>query len=324
MWWLAFPKDQRRITVARCWVHELLPGGAENFSMGFAWNGENFDREVPHNITVRLNYCGPGVAGAPEVTNDIIHHKGSQSIYAFNRFDVPSNHLLSHRFGLRARVIGNYGPTATCRMWDALGWAYGNNYSRIEGPAGRSHYYDDTKNLAGQPNNSVGGFHAHARSRISGNTATIELGMFGNSNNWCFSSGSDPATLPDPLATGQQEEQRAFDGVTYAADPNDETVGVKIRDHSGTVLLSANPPVGCAISSWVQNLDNLPNTAAPSAWLTDLVSEYPWISDICPDPTSLTGGPGGTAPWSIAQALTRGDAANPGTGPFRNSPGGLP
>jgi hypothetical protein len=71
------------------------------------------------------------------------------------------------------------------------------------------------------------------------------------------------------------------------------------------------------------HMDIQTGTAAPGSWLSELLALYPWIAQIIPNPTSLTGGPGGSAPWSVAQALTRGDAANPNTGPFRDSPGGL-
>jgi hypothetical protein len=323
MWWLDYPKDQRRITVARCWVHELLPGGSNNYSMGFAWNGENVYRETPHDITVRLNYVGPGVASKPEVINDVLHHKGSQSIYAFNRFDVPDRHLLCHRFGLRARHIGNYAPTAILRMWDDRGWFYGNIYATMQGPAGRSAYYDDVKNLAGQPNNSVGGFHAHKRSRLAGNDASLSLGDTFDSN-WCFGTQPDPATLPDPIAAGCSLPRREFKGVVYAADPvDDPDRGIRIRAQTGPITLAAAPPAGCAITSWVDNLDAVPGDAAPAAWLADLLAEYPWVAGICPNPTSVTGGPNGSAPWSIAEGLTRGDAKDPNTGPHRDSPGGL-
>jgi hypothetical protein len=316
--WLAFPKDQRRITVARCWVHHLVGGGGTPDCMGFTWNGENFYREVPHDIVVRLNYCGPGEGG--ETTDDYVHHKGSKSIYAFNRFELPANHLLSHRFGLYTRAIGNYAPGCTCRMWDDRGWYFGNFYGNMEAPAGKSAYYSDTTNLI----QSVSGRHATTRCRISGNSAGIQLGVTFNQP-YCTSDSTHPDTLPDPRPAGDSKPERTYAGVTYAAHPpNDPDRGIKIRSHTGAITTEPAPPASCAISSWVANIDAAPSATAPASWVTDLRSEYPWVTDICPDPTSLTGGPGGSAPWSVAQGLVRGDLANPSVGPNRNSPGGLP
>jgi hypothetical protein len=320
MFILSDPKDQQRITVARCWLHELTAGGSLTTSHGFAWAEENAFREKHHDIVVRLNYVGPGEAGS-ETNSDFIHHKGSGSIYAFNRFEGGG--LLSHRFGLRTRSVGNYGPSKTVNAYDDLGWYYGNNFTTIIAPGGRSCYYDDTKNLAGEPNNSVGGFHANKRSRFAGSATGISLGSTFNAN-WCTGTSPDPETLPDPCACGMIKPARSFGGVNYAADnPNDPDVGVKIRAHSGTITQNTDSCVNLP-GGWVQNLDSQPGASAPGSWLTELLAAYPWIEDLCPNPTSLTGGPGGSAPWSIAQALTRGDAATPNTGPFRNSPGGLP
>ena len=136
----------------------------------------------------------------------------------------------------------------------------------------------------------------------------------------------DPATLPDPLACGGIKGLRTFNGITYAADdPAIPTSASKSERTPGRYQLGIGYWQGRAARfDWVQNLSSQPSTAAPGNWQTELFDEYPWIEDICPNPTSLTGGPGGSAPWSVAQALTRGDAANPNTGPFRNSPGGLP
>jgi hypothetical protein len=318
MFQLSNPPDQKRIIIARCWCHDILAGGSFGFSHMFGWTTQNQHREKAHNIIVRLNYCDGEAAGA---NSDLVHHKGSSATYALNRFN--SSGLLSHRFGLRARWIGNYGPSKSVNAWDDLGWYYGNSSSIIRGPAGRSCYYDDTKNLAGLPNNSVGGFHANKRSRFAGNSCTIDLGWTSGVN-WCTATSPDPATLPDPVACGMIKPARSFNGINYAADnPADPDVGVKIRAHSGSITLNTESCVNLP-GGWVQNLDSQPGASAPSSWLTELLTEHPWIADICPNPTSLTGGPGGSAPWSIAQGLTRGDAANPNTGPFRASPGGLP
>jgi hypothetical protein len=300
------PKDQQRITIARCWVHELLAGGSMGTSHAFAWADENGSREKHHDIVVRLNYIGPGLAPQPEVNSDWVHHKGSKSLYAFNRFDTSG--LLSHRFGLRTRSVGNYGPNAS--------WYFGNDFSELQAGAGRSAYYDDTRNRW----QSVGGFHATKRTRIAGNSSRIVLGFTAGAK-WC-TSASD-ATLPDAQPAGGIKPARSFEGVNYAADlPDDPDVGIKIRAHSGSITELTD--LTCIDGGQVQNLSSSPSTAAPDAWLTELLAEYPLIERICPNPTSLTGGPGGSAPWSVAQGLTRGDAGAPNTGPFRNSPGGLP
>jgi hypothetical protein len=323
MFMLADPKDQQRITIARCWIHEMVGGGSLGTSHGFAWAEENFYREKHHDIVARLNYVGPGEAGS-ETNSDFIHHKGSGSIYAFNRFEGAV--LLTHRFGLRTRAIGNYAPGANARFWDDLGWIYGNSYNEIQCPGGRSCYYDDTKNLASAPENSVGGFHAHKRSRISGNTGLIELGFLYTTADWCTGTpGTAPETLPDPCACGMIKPARSFEGVNYAADnPNDPDVGVKIRAHSGSISPNTTPCVNLP-GGWVQNLSSQPSNAAPDTWRDELFAQYPWIEEICPNPTSQTGGPGNSAPWSVAQGLNRGDhATSPSVGPNRNSPGGLP
>ena len=222
------------------------------------------------------------------------------------------------RFGLRKRMIGTYSPGSTVNAYDDLGWYFGNLCQTFQLPAGRSHYYDDTKNLAGLPNNSVGGFHASKRARYSGNQASLALGVFGNTASWCTATAPDPATLPDPLACGGIKQARTFSGVTYAADdPSDPDVGIKIRAHSGTI--TEEPP---ACIDWVQNLDSQPSAAAPAPGGMSCLRSILGSRHLCPNPTSLTGGPGGSAPWSIAQALTRGDAATPEHGAVPQQSGG--
>ena len=56
-------------------------------------------------------------------------------------------------------------PSAPITTWDDLGWYFGNKAATVRAPAGPSHYYDDTKNLA----SSVTGFHACKRARFAGN-----------------------------------------------------------------------------------------------------------------------------------------------------------
>jgi hypothetical protein len=324
---LADPKDQLRITVARCWCHDLVGLSTNSQSHCFGWAGENVYREKHENIIVRFTHCGPGLASSVTPSSDWIHHKGSKAIYAFNHCETGAGGIIANRFGLRNRYVGNYMAGINFHAWDDLAWYYGNIVGELRCPIGRSQYFDDTKNLAGSPNNSVGGFHANKRTRISGNNGTIALGWIPDGTTWCTNTSPDPATLPDPLACGGIKELRTFSGITYAADdPSHPDVGVKIRAHTGTITNSGSGSGGACGASfpWVQNLSNLPSNAAPGNWQSELFDEYPWIQDICPNPTSLTGGPGGSAPWSVAQALTRGNAANPNTGPSRNSPGGLP
>ena len=58
-----------------------------------------------------------------------------------------------------------------------------------------------------------------------------------------------------------------------------------------------------------ENLDSQPGAAAPAHWKTELFAQYPWIEQICPDPTSLTGGIGGVPPWRVAENLQPGSVA---------------
>jgi hypothetical protein len=310
---LADPKDQRRITVARCWFHEILEGN-DPFSNCFAWGAENIYREREIDIVVRFCYAGPGIAaGVPE--NDYVHHKTSLYIYAFNRFDVPANHRISQRFGRKSRFVGNYGPNGRLRLWDDIHWVYGNVWGNVECPAGISAYYDENKSLV---DNNQGGFPATTRMRMAGNqvAGAVSLGIDLSNNTFCTRTDGP---LPDAQPAGVAKPARSWNGVDYAAMPAGD--GLSIRAHSGTIAIDTG--MTC-LSPQAVNVSSLPGNAAPDSWLSDLLTEYSWISDICPNPTTLTGGPGGTAPWSIAQALTRGDAANPNTGPFRASPGGLP
>ena len=218
-----------------------------------------------------------------------------------------------------SRQVGRelYGRV-NLRAWDDLGWYYGNSFGELQCPIGRSQYFDDTKNLAGSPNNSVGGFHACKRCRIAGNTGNIALGYIPTSgpNDWCVNENPDPPTLPDPLACGAVKGARSFNGINYAADSaSHPDVGIKIRAHAtaGTITNSGTGTGGAcgAGYAWVQNLSNLRNNAAPTNWKTELFTEYPWLEAICPDPTSLTGAPGGASPWSIGQVdLPRGRRHN--------------
>jgi hypothetical protein len=310
MFWLQHPADQKRLTVARNWVHELLPGGDPLFSLAFNWMGANAYRERHEDIIVRLNYMGPGL-GKPDTFAEYIHHKGSHGLYAFN--NIEASGTVEQRFGIRPRYVGNYAPQGFMVMWDDLGWYFGNLFYRMRAPAGKSAYYDDTKNLW----DSVGGFHANKRTRYSANKAEqFEIGSFSGMEWWCTATGHP--TLPDPQPAGGVKPERTYQGVTYAGDnSNDPNIGIKIRAHSGAISEGSATCI-----DWAQNIDRQPNVSAPASWLSELLNEYPWISSIVPDPTSPTGGPNGSAPWSVAQSLVK-DGANPSVGPQRKSSGGL-
>jgi hypothetical protein len=262
--------------------------------------------------------------------SDHIHQKGSHALYAFTRFE--GGEFLAFRFGMRNRMIGCYSPGSAMNVWDDRHWLFGNVLGHVRCPVGISAYYDTTKNLitvgpnfpGGAPGANQGGFPATTRLRMAGNQCSlVTLGM--DLSNNTFSTRQD-GPLPDPQPAGVAKPERVLEDppgtfTTYAAFPADD--GLSIRAHTGPVEIGTGM-THAQVQPQAVNVSNQPASAAPAVWLTDLVSEYSWITDICPDPTSLTGGPGGTAPWSIAQTLTRGDAANPDTGPFRNSPGGLP
>jgi hypothetical protein len=308
------PKDQKRITVARCWCHDLDQGpftpsfGSSNL---FNWQDENIYRERDPRIIVRFCYVGPG--NVPGIDfSDFIHHKGTGAIYAFSRFDggVPCH----FRFGMRNRMVGCYIPGASTNVWDDGHWLFGNVLGHLRLPAGISAYYDTEKSLI---TGNQGGFPAPTRFRMSGcQVDRTTLGIDLSNNNFC--ERTDGA-LPDAQPAGYAKPARSWMGVNYAAIPVGD--GISIRSHLG--LVETDTGMTC-LNPQAVNVSFLPTSAAPASWLSELLAEYPWIGSICPNPTSLTGGPGGSRPWSIAQGLTRGDAATPNTGPFRDSPGGLP
>lgn len=307
-------KNQSNIIVARNWVHDLTQVAAGFLGGGdmFGWSSQNIHREKPIGAIIRFNYCGPGEGPDPNIA-DYIHDKVSNNAYFCNFWDTTGTSLVM-RFGLRKRFVGNYAPNANLRQWDDLAWIYGNRLSWIQLPMGRSAYYDETKNLE----DSVTGFHACTRLRMAGNNSGLTtLGISINAD-WCTAGGH--ATLPDPIPAGVAKPERTFNSIVYAAMPAGD--GLSVRAHTGTIETSTDL-VGQCITQAV-NVDSSPGSAAPLSWRTELFAAYPWLQSVIPDPTSLTGGPSGSAPWSIAQALTRGDAANPNTGPFRDSPGGLP
>jgi hypothetical protein len=308
------PSANRRITFARNWFHDAKLGGTSTGGhLGFGWTANSENREQHIAAIVRLNYCGP-VPRLGETFEEMAHGKCSGIIYAFNRFDSGTL-LLTNRNGLRVLWVGNYGPSSPIRFKDGLGRCYGNDVATIECWGGDSAYSSDTTHLWEEGANNQ----ATNRARIAGNNANVSHGVTGGvSNTWCTQV---TAIRPDPMPCGMQKPARSYAGVSYPAHPSDGNVGIKIRAHTGNVT-KATSSNNCI--DWSVNLDSQPSTAAPTSWRDELFVDYPWIKDLCPNPTSLTGGLGGAAPWSLAQNLTRGDAANANTGPFRNSPGGLP
>jgi hypothetical protein len=97
----------------------------------------------------------------------------------------------------------------------------------------------------------------------------------------------------------------------YAAD-GAGTTGLRIYDcNLGPVIRATNPCV-----TWAVNVTDNHLSAAPASLNAALPQ---WIRDVVADVTEYS-----SSPWTVAQALTRGDAATPNTGPFRSSPGGLP
>jgi hypothetical protein len=338
---LGHPKDQKRITIARCWAHSILTStdptqpGQDQYSNCFAWGDQNIYREKEIDIVVRFCYAGPGVQGGA-TENDYVHHKTSLYIYAFCRWDVPSNHnLISQRFGRKSTWVGNYGPVGLLRLWDDMHWVFGNVWSRCQCPCGISPYYDETKNLitvgpnypGGPPGTNQGGFPPTTRLRMAGNqiaNGTV-LGVDLSSNS--FSTRQD-GPLPDPIPAGVAKPQRILEDppgtfTTYAAMPAGD--GLSIRAHTGSVTI-ADGMTHANLQPQAVNVSHLPNDAAATVWRTDLFARYPWIEALCPNPTSQTGGIDGSAPWQLALDLQRGDVATPTvntTGYRRTTGGGL-
>lgn len=303
----------RRPIFARIWSRDgrgspISAGGI--LVSGWSLNNENKYREQPVAPIIRLCYFGPDLQASHDQA--WLHDKVSDTIVAYNRFDRTGfvHDKFNKRFGLRARYIGNYAPEFRIFYYDDSSWFFGNRLNGLVVSAGKSAGYDANGNDIW----GVGGFHAVTRSRMSGNSCSITLGN--NSSGWLTNTTPTGYNLPDPQPAGVAKPSRTSDGVFYAAFPVGD--GLSIRNHSGSITQVPNGSGGFV---WAVNLNSQPGAAAPAAWNTDLPQ---WVRDVCPDPTSLTGGPGGAAPWSIAQVLTRGDAATPNTGPFRNSPGGLP
>ena len=311
--------------VARCWIHtgkfKATPAGTSLFS-GLAWGSGNAEREESCAGIARFNCFGPVFDSAPS-DDAWVHNKTCDNLYACNKHKTPSRGF-NNRFGVRNRYVGNYMPGSECNFWDDLNWWYGNFGGELRVWGGKSAAYDNTHNNV----DALGGFHATKRCRIAGNQATL-LRLGTNSPGWLTNTHSI-LQLPDPRPAGAVKPQRVitggdFPGTYVADDPDHPDTGVKVRAHSGTI--QEEPPTsGGSFTNfdWFVNGDVQAGAAAPTAWRTDLFAQYPWLEAIVPNPTSLTGGPGGSAPWSVAQGLTRGDAANPSTGPYRNSVGGKP
>jgi hypothetical protein len=295
----------RRPILARCWFHTGVDNGfgpdGSLFST-IAFGSENLYREQPVAGIVRFCYFGPGLQDG-----DHVHTKTSDCIFAFNRADTTpdgSNKNFGNRFGLRCRYIANYLPNQRIPANDSLCWYFGNLCTQIQCWAGRAAYYDDTKNNS----DIVGGFHANNRTRIAGNQTTVRIGV----NNPAWLTNTFQPGLPDPMQAGEVKPARSHDGVNYPADdPDDPDVGIRVYDNSPTEIDFSNDTDGFR---WYTNVQNNSGQLAPSSWADDLPS---WITDIV-DPTKRS-----NSPWSIAEGLTRGDAQNPNTGPFRDGPGGL-
>ena len=141
-------------------------------------NNENKYREQPVAPIVRLCYFGPNLDKCHDQA--WLHNKVSDTVVACCQFDRAgmANDLFNHRFGLRARFIGNYADQFKCSWNDHECWFFGNKLGLLRVRAGKSAHYDENSNdIFG-----VGGFHACTSTRISGNDCDIFLGD--NQSNW--------------------------------------------------------------------------------------------------------------------------------------------
>jgi hypothetical protein len=100
----------------------------------------------------------------------------------------------------------------------------------------------------------------------------------------------------------------------YQADnPGHPRNGVYIDDADGVSFLSSDCLGLASDATWVFNNAGRAASAGPAGRCAAVVK------DVVPGITNRA-----SARWSVAQALTHGNAANPNTGPFCDSPAGLP
>jgi hypothetical protein len=295
------PSLIKRPIVARNWfTNGLDPDLSGNLLSALASGDNHVPRQVFDGI-VRFNYFGPRLD-----RGDWIHNKGSNVIFAFNRIEAGGDNLVANRFGLNCKFYGNYTPNLGYALYDGYCDAFGNFCTTTNGEGlrcrgGNSKRYDDTRTAvtwnAADPGSATSIFYSLRRSRIAGNNGAVTIGF--HSEGWCNQ---------DPQPCGRKNDG----SFGYIADTNDPRDGVHIYDNSHAPTFVAN---GCIqwhvpsliINNWQQQ--------APASWAAELPT---WVTNVV-DVTKRS-----LSPWSIAQALTRGDAATPNTGPFRGSPGGLP
>jgi hypothetical protein len=292
------PSNILRPIYARNWFTNGVGSGLLSC---FATGNNHVSRQF-YNGIIRFNYCGPGLSA-----NDWVHNKGSGTIFAFNRFEAGGTNFIHNRFGLHVKFYGNYSPGHNYALYDGYNDAFGNFGSTANGGGlrcrgGNSKRYDDTRTAitwaGGTPGEQVSIFYSLRRSRIAGNNCAITIGYHDES----FCSHS-----PQPCG-------RLNDGSFgfIADDPDDPRNGVHIYDNNQAPTFVANSCIQWYVPSLIFNNWQ---QQAPASWAAELPS---WVTSLV-DPTKRS-----NTPWGIAQNLTRGDAANPNTGPFRNSPGGLP
>jgi hypothetical protein len=308
----------RRPILSRIWSHAgqtptpaKSPKGNLNLVSGWSLNNENKYREQPVAPIVRLCYFGPDLDECHDQA--WLHNKVSDTVVACCRGDRTgmANSKFNHRFGLRARYIGNFLPGFEVSWNDHECWLFGNKLRHLRVYAGKSALYDENSNdISG-----VGGRHACTSTRISGNDCAMLLGD--NVAKWVTdkirtNSGQQP---PDPQPAGAAKPARTVQGATFAAFAAGD--GISIRSHSGAIKDADPHPSGF---KWVDNKDDKPDAPAPGTWRSDLFAQHPWIADLVVDPTNV-----GSEPWSLAESLTSGDpdAGTPHTGPFRKEGGGL-
>jgi hypothetical protein len=264
--------------------------------------GNNHVPRQFYNGIIRFNYLGPTLQAG-----DWVHNKGSGTIFAFNRAEGGGNSTLTNRLGLNCKFYGNYAPDNSFILTDGYCDAFGNfsrtaNGEGLRCRAGNSRRFDDTRTAitwnGGTPGQETSIFYYLRRSRIAGNSGAITVGF-----------QIDQMCSHDPQPCGRNNDGSFGFIADSASDPRN---GIHIYDNSHAPTF-----VGAAcggLTPYTQITNNW-QQQAPVSWAAELPT---WVTNVV-DVTKRS-----LSPWSIAQALTRGDAANPNTGPFRDSPGGLP